>query len=1247
MDPGEYALVAAVTGAARGCRGPDRQETAVIQGHDLGRILSARDFLVDLEAAALGGAGIVEHLAIDPLARPVAPVGFGPEHHEGPVGQRRDTRLELIARRDVVGLELDPDRITAFGEDLPEDAALERSRNILGLRCPDDDVGAVAQGRHPRALLIVQGEGVDLFVHGVGQDAAVVHDRQGGLHQRRGGAIGNGQAQQRIDEARPGAEADRHRLGQRLDAFCGGRCIQIDAQRGPAGTGFRGIDRTDGRSLIGDGGAVKADLTGACPRIVDRKLQALHEGGHVLHLDKATVEAGPGKVVDVDIGVDPLRRGQQGGLGDRVEPGALFIFPATEIGDLNAGVRDRTGPDQIDIDGIRLCLPTVAIGDDHADGFVVELDIGGGPRRAIAGLFEDRLDVGRGGIGVEGDGQTGAIRTVERCVDRADGGAVDADRAAGQGDITACHDAQLIGRIHVAAGVVQLERAAIEIGTGAVRKGNRLIQPDGVAAGDVIGARLNEAVEIAQFGRDVRSRRGGEFPQEDTVARPVAGRGRRGRGIGDEDIAIGPSDQRAVFLARTCLLVDEHLLVGLDAIRVEGCQDDAKGTAVGHIGGETDRKAAIGRRGQVEIELAVQRLGVQAEFAALRRAGRVIELREDALGAAVKIAVFPDDNEPATGQADDLARRLAVCRGGIHKHIRSGRHTGGIIDPHEHAVGIAVALAATCRRGEDHHMSGRIGAVGEEGHLALALVAGRIGSVDHLFGAHRRTGGVKALAEDRVTRSVAAVGCVGDDIAAIGGHGDGRIELGAGYRGVDDDLAAHRRPGGIELLCDDAEIVIGAVVLILAFPDDDEPAIGGRRHFRVSLRGGGRGVGQPFGARRHAAGIVHLEIDAFGEAIRVILDARAPDNDKSAAGELDDVRIDLVILRVGVDPAFVLRGQQAVALGRDCQGDELRRRAEAVAVGQLDPHGPVGHRRIGRGRIPHRADHCLDILDRGGSIEHDLQRRAARAVLGDGSDHGAVDRDRGAGHLHIAVADIAADQAEHILGLTVVTHLLLRHVLGQIDRDQQHPAVKPACPGVPHRNRLVEIERHKTKIGIRLVNSPVQIGPLHHRPLPQIEVRRIAEYLLEHAVAAAITRGAAGDRGEADNVVAPWQRGDCRLRLIAAGFGVHEGLAVEPRPAGVIGLDVNGIGTAIGIPVVAEGDDKAAIRSHRNLRFALGVGNNLVDDEGPVDRRGRIVEPLRDDGLPAAVLGGIVFPDDDETAAGHGRDGRVVLGIGG
>ncbi len=303
----------------------------------------------------------------------------------------------------------------------------------------------------------------------------------------------------------------------------------------------------------------------------------------------------------------------------------------------------------------------------------------------------------------------------------------------------------------------------------------------------------------------------------------------------------------------------------------------------------------------------------------------------------------------------------------------------------------------------------------------------------------------------------------------------------------------------------------------------------------------------------------------------------------------------------------------------------------AVGIGEHDarPHrGSFGHRRVVERRHPRR------IVDRG-----QVDGRRGLAGIAD-----PVGREEQEGVLAVEIRLRRVDQQPGI-ELAAGDHLIGRD--GSPAQRQRAEARQRGDADLGQRLSVGIVEARVE--GVEPQHLGLVLGPGEGRARHR---GGIAVDLVEHAPAAAVAGIAVADLGGPGNgEAAIGKRRDRGLHLVAAGLGIHQEIAVQPRARGVVllgedaGIVVAAAGLGIGM-LVAPGDDESAGIQRRGEGMVLRVGQLVVDAElRPCRRAVRPVELGIDAGAAAVLC--LRLPGDDEAAALQPGDRRAVLGRGG
>ena len=231
-------------------------------------------------------------------------------------------------------------------------------------------------------------------------------------------------------------------------------------------------------------------------------------------------------------------------------------------------------------------------------------------------------------------------------------------------------------------------------------------------------------------------------------------------------------------------------------------------------------------------------------------------------------------------------------------------------------------------------------------HAGLRLVV-QDGGVDTELGAYRRAGGVVALGEDAAAGRVLTLAAPHGNEAAVGQRSHVGLGLAAGGEGVDGELGAHRCAGGGEQA---AVISVAGAIVDVVRPDGDKAATSQAVEAWLGLHVEGTqafGVGARLATLRDTGSVITLEhhVTVFGVGgvgVAVVM----PADDKAAGGQPCHRGLVLVARGVGVGAEFraLRHAGVVVALG------EHTRAAAVLAVRTPGHHvaaaGKRGHRRL-------------------------------------------------------------------------------------------------------------------------------------------------------------------------------------------------------------------------------------------------------------------------------------------------------------
>jgi len=625
----------------------------------MGLILAADGVLVDAEVAAHRSAAGVVALTHHCIATAIQSAVVAPDDDVTTVGQHRDVRFILVAAG-VAGV--DQDFATELGAGAVEALQVDPgAAAILVLGAPGDDERAIRARGDARLVLPARGGGVDAELGAVGAAVVVVPLRVDAV---AAAVLGVGVPGD--DEAAGvggdaglrlvvGDEAVDTELGAR--GLAGGiEALRVDAVGAAVDGGAVGPD--NGEAAVREPGRLGLELV-ARVRTVDPELGPdRHAAGAVALAVDAVVAAilaarGPDDDVTAVVGAKEPRHAGRVLVVGRV--GVDLVF---KVGRRRAV--QLTG----DVDG-----------DDAAEGgsavavVDADADLARGRRAAaavaVAQALDELLDGVQAGVGVEVDGQVGAVCAIAAAADRADVDAAVADGAAGYADLTGqvalvC-DAELVFGHGAGLDVIELDAAAAEIGGVGVSQAHRRVQHLQAGVDRVFGEG-DGAAEVAQHrvGLAAEVRRVPENLLIDAVAAAVLIVRRPQHDV----IALPQIGHHRLQLAIRAAVVGIHLLFAGDGT-AGGIVFPGVDLVVPALGGHViavpgDDEAAGGQTGHIGIALVVIGRHVDAELAAGLGTGCVVTLAVDAVTAAVLATRLPDDDETTVGQRCHARRELVV-----------------------------------------------------------------------------------------------------------------------------------------------------------------------------------------------------------------------------------------------------------------------------------------------------------------------------------------------------------------------------------------------------------------------------------------------------------------------------------------------------------------------------------------------------------------------------------------------------------
>ena len=1120
------------------------------------------------------------------------------DHRAAGVGERRHVRGVL--RREVVGL---ADHDLAEQRAGPVHALRQHAlaRAVAGVGGVGDHEAVVRQRRH---------RGVDLALGDGRVDDDLAADAPAGRVEALGDHAEVEHARLVLVQPLPDHDeaAARERRDRGEPLLVGDR--RVDRDLGADRRAVRGVEL---REDAGGALDVEVVLVGRLPDHHPAAADELDDLRRVLRARREAVDDAVGGARRRAVLIRRHRDVDEGGAGAEARAVRDVDGDARGVG-VVAGVGVAERADQClhrllrrrgverDLEG----RPVRAVRDDRADDDAVDRDLrahghGGDLHVSRADLARDQPEamlggvVGRGELAVLGGGE----------VHRRTEGAAGREAALQRRDRH--------GQVGVDGG-----EACVDVG---LLQRHRQRQAD-----DFVHAEAREVRRVA------------EHALEHAVAGAVARRAGGGRREGHHEGAVRQRRDGRLELLAGSLDVDPRLAVEPRAVRRVDLHRDVGGAATRRVLGlERHREPAVAERGDGRQVLRAGAVLVDHELVAERRAGEVEEPPDHADAVAVLAAVVVPHHGEAAGGGDHLRRILRVRRLLVDAELAAGEGPVGVDQPREHAVGRAVAGRAAGRRGPDHHHP----AVRELREVGLALTARDL-LVDDDLAADGRPRRAEALVGHAVAVAVAGVGGPGYREAAVRQRRHRRVELGVGRGGVDHELPAHRRAGGVVALGENAEVVVAGVVAVDPLPHHDEAAADEAHHRGVLLRAGGEAVDRDLGTGLRPVRCIALGADRGPVAV---LGRGGPHHHPAAAVERRRLGVVLGAGDEAVDPRLAADRDRPARVGRlrDPDLDAGRLLQRAVAVGEADRVGARGLRVVGAVDVGERPHHRLDPRSGGGGVEGDLEVGARRTVGNHGPHHDAADADLPAGQRHRALGRGDRRQRHRVLRVVVGRVVVLGVEARHEARDEKPPAVEARRVRVRHAHRAGRRQQHA---GVRVVLGHLAHArqPLDHRGEGSGEVGGVADDLL-------------ADVAGSDAVVLPHrdigavrQRGERRPDAARAGealrardVGVDQLLAVHPAAVGreALGPDVGARARRRG-GGVDEADHPAAVRQrgdHGRLLIARSqvVDAHLAAHGGACGGEALLVDPAR-----GAVLS-LRAPDHHEVPARQRRDLREGL----
>jgi hypothetical protein len=228
------------------------------------------------------------------------------------------------------------------------------------------------------------------------------------------------------------------------------------------------------------------------------------------------------------------------------------------------------------------------------------------------------------------------------------------------------------------------------------------------------------------------------------------------------------------------------------------------------------------------VHLVVERHLVHLELGPGRGPGRVVPLREHAAAAAVLAVALPHHDGTAVRVRGDGAGSVGLDAGRVRVHQELAAQGGAA---RVEALPIHVLVAADAQVHPNDHEVARGVRGDRRRHLRVRRVA-----------VHAEVAALRNRARELPGLDPGARGAApppDEGRLPTGARRDSRLELRARRVGVDLELRSRRAAGGAER---PREHAVGAAVLGVAVPDDDERAPGGRCNPGTPLDAGGVGV---------------------------------------------------------------------------------------------------------------------------------------------------------------------------------------------------------------------------------------------------------------------------------------------------------------------------------------------------------------------------------------------------------------------
>ena len=420
---------------------------------------------------------------------------------------------------------------------------------------------------------------------------------------------------------------------------------------------------------------------------------------------------------------------------------------------------------------------------------------------------------------------------------------------------------------------------------------------------------------------------------------------------GDDEAAIVESRHRRILLIMARITINPELgaLLGTGGIEHLTINTVARTILVAGLPG--GNKATLTQRRHRRIALGAARITVDPELGALLGTIGIEHLRIDVRTSTV----VPGDDKRIIGKRRHRRIVLLTGRGiGVDQELTITVRRA--VSCEALTVDAVLAAILTVR-----HPGDDVTAVTETGHRRLLLMVIGMG-VDLELTARNRCRRIhtrcrKLLAEDSVVAAVGEPGVCPGRIARLITPGHNKVTA-AKIRHrwmmlvtrrvtVDSKLIAQHLSIAIKTLANDA--VTGGVVRILRavrFPGNDEATVAQPRNRWLALVIMRIGIDPELLTKGFAAVGIELAVGVVIAPV-VVLVIGLPDHHITAAGQLIDRCIDLMVVCKGVNPELVFRitGESQLAVIELDRLDVLTQRVGAIiTVGKITVSNcPVGH----------------------------------------------------------------------------------------------------------------------------------------------------------------------------------------------------------------------------------------------------------------------------------------------------------------